>query len=403
MKRALSSSVTKKVASSERPIGELSPKEKPREYESISTEMTLVKEMAGKLAHKPPIHSSDVIYTGIQPRSKTAVSKLDRQQREQPEVILISDSPETQPVAPVVTDMEIRSPPLNFKTRFDKKWVDGLKAEHHESHRQQKLEVSKAEKLLEESLRHEEEIEREIEERVKQLNLTLNAAEVSLVPLTQSQLEMVYNAFIPQPPDEVLSEAFNISIKRRDIATLKGPEWLNDEIINFYFNLIADRSKKHSNLPKVHVMSSFFYPSLVANGYGRVKRWTKKVNIFNMDLILLPVHLGIHWCLAVIDFRKCCIRYYDSMKGVNQQCLQVLANYLPQESQDKLKKSFSMNGWQYETVQEIPEQMNGSDCGVFSCKFAEYVSRDAPIDFSQEHMPFFRLRMVYEILNKTLL
>lgn len=27
--------------------------------------------------------------------------------------------------------------------------------------------------------------------------------------------------------------------------------------------------------------------------------------------------------------------------------------------------------------------MNGSDCGVFSCKYAEYLSRDAPFTFSQ--------------------
>ena len=27
--------------------------------------------------------------------------------------------------------------------------------------------------------------------------------------------------------------------------------------------------------------------------------------------------------------------------------------------------------------------MNGSDCGMFSCKYAEYVTRDAPITFTQ--------------------
>jgi len=27
--------------------------------------------------------------------------------------------------------------------------------------------------------------------------------------------------------------------------------------------------------------------------------------------------------------------------------------------------------------------MNGSDCGMFSCKYAEYVTRNAPISFIQ--------------------
>jgi len=40
-------------------------------------------------------------------------------------------------------------------------------------------------------------------------------------------------------------------------------------------------------------------------------------------------------------------------------------------------------------VQDIPQQMNGSDCGMFACKFAEYVTRDARITFSQvSDVPF---------------
>lgn len=33
--------------------------------------------------------------------------------------------------------------------------------------------------------------------------------------------------------------------------------------------------------------------------------------------------------------------------------------------------------------QEIPQQMNGSDCGMFTCKYADYVTKDKPITFTQ--------------------
>ena len=33
--------------------------------------------------------------------------------------------------------------------------------------------------------------------------------------------------------------------------------------------------------------------------------------------------------------------------------------------------------------QDIPQQMNGSDCGMFACKFAEYITREAQINFTQ--------------------
>ncbi len=71
-------------------------------------------------------------------------------------------------------------------------------------------------------------------------------------------------------------------------------------------------------------------------------------------------------------------------------------------------------------MQEIPKQLNGSDCGVFACKFADFASRDARITFTQvssarrllwleyrsdvqQNMPYFRERMVVEIMEKRLL
>ena len=52
---------------------------------------------------------------------------------------------------------------------------------------------------------------------------------------------------------------------------------------------------------------------------------------------------------------------------------------------------------------ETPQQRNGSDCGVFMTRTADYLSRDGKLNFSQTNMTYFRRRMVYEILNRTLL
>lgn len=37
--------------------------------------------------------------------------------------------------------------------------------------------------------------------------------------------------------------------------------------------------------------------------------------------------------------------------------------------------------------QEIPQQMNGSDCGMFTCKYAEYITKEKPIKFTQVIQP----------------
>lgn len=47
--------------------------------------------------------------------------------------------------------------------------------------------------------------------------------------------------------------------------------------------------------------------------------------------------------------------------------------------------------------------MFSSDCGVFSCMFAEFISRDSEISFDQSHMPYFRNKMVFEIMNGKML
>ncbi len=65
--------------------------------------------------------------------------------------------------------------------------------------------------------------------------------------------------------------------------------------------------------------------------------------------------------------------------------------------------SFLLRRFSKEIVKNIPQQMNGSDCGMFACKFAEYLSRDAEVTFSQEDMPYFRKRMVFEIVTNRLI
>jgi sentrin-specific protease 1 len=42
---------------------------------------------------------------------------------------------------------------------------------------------------------------------------------------------------------------------------------------------------------------------ILVAGYAALKRWTRKIDIFAHDLILIPVHLGMHWCLAVVNFK----------------------------------------------------------------------------------------------------
>ena len=133
-----------------------------------------------------------------------------------------------------------------------------------------------------------------------------------------------------------------------------------------------------------------------------MKRWTRKVDIFSLDVITVPIHLGMHWCMAIVDLRGKSIVYYDSFLGSNVKCLNLLFDYLQKERLDKKGDILDPTNWKLTHEKEIPEQKNSSDCGVFACQFAEFTTRDAAINFTQEDMPCLRRQMVAEILDKKL-
>lgn len=222
--------------------------------------------------------------------------------------------------------------------------------------------------------------------------------------LTEAMAVEVTKALRGGNQDEVLSEGFRLTITRKDLQTLSHLNWLNDEVINFYMNLLVERSKR-VDLPSVYTFNTFFFPKLRSAGFNAVRRWTKKVDLFSHDILLVPVHLGVHWCLSVIDFRKKTVWYLDSMGGRDNNACEILLKYLEQESQDKKSTELDTSDWILHSKKpnEIPQQMNGSDCGMFTCKYAEYITKDRPITFTQKHMPYFRRRMVWEILNRKLL
>jgi len=52
------------------------------------------------------------------------------------------------------------------------------------------------------------------------------------------------------------------------------------------------------------------------------------------------------------------------------------------------------------TAPGTPLQLNGVDCGVFMCYFANFVSAGVALNFSQADIPLFRRRMTIDILRK---
>jgi sentrin-specific protease 1 len=91
-----------------------------------------------------------------------------------------------------------------------------------------------------------------------------------------------------------------MDVTRYDFATLDALNWLNDMVINFYLELIKERSEQVEYLPKVHVMNTVFLGKLLDQGYSSVRRWTRKVDIFAYDIIPVPVRFSKKYRINII-------------------------------------------------------------------------------------------------------
>ena len=77
------------------------------------------------------------------------------------------------------------------------------------------------------------------------------------------------------------------------------------QVINAYMKLLTKHfNPRNCTKVKVHITSTFFYTKLRSSGYAGVERWLKNLNLSRLRLFLVPVHLGLHWTLAAVDFKK---------------------------------------------------------------------------------------------------
>ncbi|XP_032428582.1 uncharacterized protein LOC116726137 [Xiphophorus hellerii] len=183
------------------------------------------------------------------------------------------------------------------------------------------------------------------------------------------------------------------NLRLEDLGTLEDQNWLNDQIINMYGELIMDVAEQ-----KVHFFNSFFYKQLVAKGYEGVKRWTKKVDLFSKWLLLIPIHLEIHWSLIAITMATKTISYYDSQGIVFRHTTNNIMKYLQSEAREKKQAAFQ-KGWKIAIIKGIPQQKNDSDCGVFVLEYCRRLSVKQPLLFSQNNMPQIRKRIYKELCD----
>ncbi|XP_030943367.1 probable ubiquitin-like-specific protease 2A isoform X3 [Quercus lobata] len=204
-----------------------------------------------------------------------------------------------------------------------------------------------------------------------------------------------------------------VCISKRDIELLQPERFINDTIIDFYIKHLKNKIQPWEE-HRYHFFNSFFFrkladldkdPSSACEGraaFQRVRKWTRKVNLFTKDYIFIPVNYSLHWSLIVICYpgevdnfkdedienlpKVPCILHMDSIRGSHRGLKNLFQSYLCEEWKERHGQTAAEVSSKFLHLQfvslELPQQENSFDCGLFLLHYVELFLEEAPINFN---------------------
>jgi len=207
------------------------------------------------------------------------------------------------------------------------------------------------------------------------------------------------------------------SVTLQSFRRLRDGEWLNDEVINGYMDLLF-KNVLDRNLPKIHFYRTFFFTQLMDQKatntytYNNVKRWSRHApdeNIFALNKLFIPINIERnHWFCVVVNFEKKIIQCYDSIRGRGRMTEMIyILQYLQDEWRSKNPDNHDlpqMSDWNLiDTTNDTPQQENDRDCGIFTCMFMLHLSMGYDLCFNQADITAYgRKNIAISILKRVL-
>jgi len=214
----------------------------------------------------------------------------------------------------------------------------------------------------------------------------------------QADRALLTRVFDGKPASETLVSFQAFSVTRLQMHSLSPRTWLNDQVINTFTAMCCAKTSG-----VVASLGSFFLTKLKSGGAESVKRWVTKLKLTPQTLrILVPVNVhSNHWALAVVNLERSWVEYYDSMfhhrEVADSEHAMILLDFC--------NVMWPEVSWvPQNTISAVPQQSNGYDCGVFTCRFvhafcnADTNFRPNHFEFSQEDMDHSRQMIIFNMM-----
>ncbi len=160
-----------------------------------------------------------------------------------------------------------------------------------------------------------------------------------------------------------------------DLKRLLPGNWLQTDIINAYFHLLASKSDK------TFFHNTYLYQKLTQSNkndgitFANKVDKKQKIDISKLEQIFIPVNIdNAHWVLVVVNIKTHGIHLYDSLYKSSKSHEVVFDNVERYLNNNLKTNSLATVTWTRDTVQDIVRQKNQNDCGIFILLFAKCIS-----------------------------
>lgn len=123
-------------------------------------------------------------------------------------------------------------------------------------------------------------------------------------------------------------------------------------------------------------------------------------NLFDCERLFFPIHLSLHWTLAIVDFKTQSFIYLDSYHYQNGLVLDNLAQYIADQTKVQKLTSIDVNMWTQLYPKDILKQKDSYNCGMYLIMFAYCYSLGKPYRFNWSDKNSSRRKTVLQLMQK---
>ena len=197
----------------------------------------------------------------------------------------------------------------------------------------------------------------------------------------------------------------NVQVDSDNLQNLEQGFLIDDNIIDFVLFYKAEERSAYPNFPAdlLYIFSSCFYKKLTDFNPNRIRHWTRGVNIFSKEFVIIPVCTGRHWMLVIVKMNYgdgVSIMILDSANRPSSRSNatrrpsveRLVRNYLQDEWVAKSKQRAPQITFEEVSYPDVPQQPNDTDRGAYVMTFFTEFLSDLPFD----HWPNWRPRFTHD-------